>query len=106
MEKNEFLESNEFLEPSKTDFTIYSKSGCHFCTKAKTLLKEKGIKFIMIDCDEYIIENKPLFLSFIKKLAHKEYTSFPMIFYNGDFIGGYKETEEIIKKQFLSFDEI
>ena len=52
----------EFEEPIKSGFTIYSKSGCINCSKVKSLLKEKKLIFSVIDCDEYIIENKEDFL--------------------------------------------
>jgi len=55
----------EFEKPSENDFTIYSKSGCPNCLKVKALLKDKQLKFNIINSDEYIIENKENFLLFI-----------------------------------------
>ena len=95
----------EFEEPGKSGFTIYSKSGCINCTKVKSLLKEKHFIFSVIDCDEYIIENKEDFLLFIKEKANREYKMFPMIFYDGNFIGGYSDTQEYIDKLLLSFED-
>jgi len=86
----------EFEEPSKTVFTIYSKSGCTFCTKVKKLLLEKGYAFDLIDCDEYLIEDKQGFLGFIKEHAKKEYKTFPMVFRCGVFVGGFTETKKLI----------
>jgi len=94
----------EFEQPSK-GFTIYSKSGCTFCVKVKSLLKEKSLIFNVIDCDEYLIEDKPAFLEFIKQLAGKEVNIFPMIFFDGKFIGGYNETKDYLDKTLLSFEE-
>ena len=93
-----------FFEPLKTGFTIYSKSGCSFCTKVKKLLIEKNSNFVVIDCDEYIIEDKENFLLFIKERANKEYKTFPMVFNNGVFVGGFNETQEYFNK-LLQFDE-
>lgn len=95
----------EFEEPAKSGFTIYSKSGCINCTKVKSLIKEKNLIFSVIDCDEYIIENKDDFLLFIKEKANREYKMFPMVFYEGKFIGGYSDTQEYIDKLLLSFEE-
>ena len=95
----------EFEEPIKSGFTIYSKSGCINCSKVKSLLKEKKLFFSVIDCDEYIIENKEDFLLFIKDKANREYKMFPMVFYDGSFIGGYTETQEYTDKLLLSFEE-
>ena len=86
----------EFEEPSLTVFTVYSKSGCTYCTKVKKLLLEKNYAFDMIDCDEYLIEDKENFLKFIKEKAGKEYKTFPMIFRAGQFVGGFTETKKLI----------
>jgi hypothetical protein len=52
-------------KPLDIGFTIYTKSGCSFCINLKKLLIEKCIFFFEIDCDNYLIENKEEFLSFI-----------------------------------------
>jgi glutaredoxin len=90
--------------PVETGFTIYSKSGCPNCTRIKKIMSEKKQIFIEINCDEYLIEDKEFFLSFIKNLTQKENKVFPMIFNNGVFIGSFNETQEFLDKQ-LSFDE-
>jgi glutaredoxin len=95
----------DFEKPSKLGFTIYSKSGCSFCLKAKALLKEKNLLFHIIDCDEYILEDKSSFLAFINGISDKEVSSFPIIFYEYKFIGGYSEMIHFIDKLLLSFDE-
>lgn len=89
----------EFPYPEKGQITVYSKSGCINCTKVKTLLKDKSIDFNIIDCDEFILEYKEEFLSFIQTLIGKEYKMFPMVFDNNKFIGGFNETN----KYFYSF---
>jgi glutaredoxin len=94
----------EFEEPLQNGFTIYSKSGCFNCTKVKKLLTEKNNVFVVIDCDEYIIEDKEKFLLFINERANKEYKTFPMVFNNGVFVGGFNETQEYFNK-LLQFDE-
>lgn len=78
-------------EPAKSGYTIYSKSGCMYCTKSKHDLNAKNIVPLVIDCDEYLLDNKPAFLDYIRSKAGKEYRSFPMIFYDGKFVGGYVE---------------
>jgi len=85
-----------FTEPSKEGFTIYTKSGCPNCSKVKHLCKEKNISYTTIDCDEYLIEYKELFLFFIKSKSNIDCKTFPMIFYKEQFIGGYKETQKYI----------
>jgi glutaredoxin len=89
----------EFEAPSETVYTIYSKSGCTFCTKVKKLLQEKGYAFDMIDCDEYLLEDKAGFLKFIEEKAGKEYKTFPMVFRAGTFVGGFNETKQLLDKE-------
>jgi len=95
----------DFEKPNATDFTIYSKSGCPNCVKIKKLLGEKKLNFIIVDCDEYIIEDKQRFLLFINALAEKDVNLFPMIFHDGKFIGSYNETRDFIDKMSVSFED-
>jgi len=81
----------EFYKPvNKNTYVIYSKSGCPYCTKSKNLLKNDNYEYI--NCDEYLLENKQEFLEFIKTLTNNiEVKTFPIIFYENKYIGGYNE---------------
>jgi len=94
----------EIIEPKTNQFTVYSKSGCSYCTKVKSLLNEMGQTFTVVDCDDYILDWKKEFLLYIKLLADKEWKSFPMVFDGKKFIGGYYETVEYLEKT-LDFNE-
>ena len=94
---------SSFFTPLEIGFTIYSKNGCSYCTKVKTLLMEKDIFFLDVNCDEYLINNKEEFLSFIKEIANKEHRTFPIVFKDATFVGGFTETLDYFHKQ-LSFD--
>ena len=91
-------------KPTESGFTIYSKSGCPNCKNVKDMLINKKCCFEVIDCDDFLIEDKNAFLLFIKELANKEVKQFPIIFNNGTFIGGFIETQEYVDK-LLSFGE-
>jgi glutaredoxin len=93
----------EFEKPCEKGFTIYSKSGCSNCTKAKQLIKDKHLLFNVVDCDNYLIEEKELFLNFIKDQANQTITTFPIIFCESKFVGGYQETIKFIDKLFVCF---
>ena len=82
----------DFETPSQESYTIYSKSGCPNCTKVKKLLQKETPAPVLIDCDEYLIEDKLGFLRFIEEIAKKEWKTFPMVFYQGAFLGGYEDT--------------
>jgi len=93
----------EFIEPIKTGFTIYSKSGCPNCLTTKNLLKENNLFFKQVNCDDYLLENKEIFLLFIQNYSTNECKTFPIVFHNGKFIGGYNDTIHYLDK-LISFD--
>ena len=89
-----------FVSPKKNNdklFTVYTKSKCIFCAKAKHLLKERGYNPEYVDCDEYLQDEdiKEKFIAFINRKMSKtmlnEHRTFPMIFYQDRFIGGYHD---------------
>lgn len=96
----------EFEKPSDTGFTIYSKSGCPNCSHVKKVLKDFNLLFNVVDCDDYIIEDKDNFLLFIENLSQREIKQFPIIFYDGSIIGGYNETRDHIDKNYFSLLKI
>ena len=95
--------TNKYIEPLNVGFTIYTKSGCIMCSKVKNLLTEKFLFFEVVDCDEYLLEDKEDFLSFMEKKIGSPYKQFPMVFSDGVFIGGYKETSDALPKLLLDF---
>ena len=64
----------------------------------KKLLSDKKIFYLDVSCDEFLIEDKEGFLTFIKERANKEYRTFPMVFKDGKFIGGFDETQIFVDK--------
>ncbi len=96
----------EFERPKENQYTIYSKSGCPNCFKAKDLLKENKLTYNIINCDEYLLENKEEFLEFIQNISNGICINiFPIIFYNNLLVGGYKELQENIKQKDFSLNE-
>lgn len=66
---------------------IVTKSYCPHCVNAKELFTKKGKEFHEIDYNE----GKELVAEIIEKKAYK---SFPMIFLDGKFLGGYDQLKE------------
>lgn len=87
-----------FEVPDEDKITIYSKSGCTNCRIVKDLIKKANLDYEIIDCDDYLLENKEEFLEFIKSYSNKECKSFPIVFYNRTFVGGLIETKMLVEK--------
>jgi glutaredoxin len=91
----------EVESPQPSGYTIYSKSGCPNCTKAKNLVKHAHV----IDCDEYLIEDKSTFLKYMDAYSKAEPRTFPIIFFNSEFVGGFTEVKIHYEKQQCFGDE-
>lgn len=89
----------EFIK-SQEKFSMYTKSNCLYCDLSKLLFQNSGVEVLLINCDNYLLDNRDNFLLFIKQLCGKEYKTFPIIFYNGLFIGGYIEIKELLINDF------
>jgi len=96
----------ECIEPIKKGFTVYSKSGCSNCLTIKKIIKENNFFYLEVNCDEYILENREKFLTFIEDRAETSYKIFPIVFYDGKFVGGMVHTKEFIDKLLLSFEDV
>jgi glutaredoxin len=97
----------EFPEPSLVSYTVYSKSGCPNCTKVKVLIegedediwKDDNTYLTVYECNEYLKESREEFMNFMDKRAHTKITSFPIVFFNGEYIGGFAETKKFMEKR-------
>jgi hypothetical protein len=94
-----------FTLPSKQGYTIYTKLHCSYCIKAKILLE--NLSPCIIDCDDYLADviKRDFFLTFIEDLAGKPHTTFPIVFRDGQYLGGYTETKQLFEKE-NAFSEI
>lgn len=82
---------------------LYSKRKCLYCTKAKNMLNELGIEFEETKLDPEKANDK-LKIDRLVKLTN-QYT-FPFIFEDKEFIGGYTDLEHRIstsKPELLEF---
>jgi glutaredoxin len=90
------------ISPQEEGWTVYTKSDCVFCDQAKVVLG--SYPTVYVNCDEWLETDKETFLKKMKERIGREYRMFPMIFYDGVFIGGYSDTKEYVEKK-LSFTE-
>ena len=94
----------DYEEPAPKGFTVYTKSGCLNCPKVKSLLKDKELK--IVECDEYLFENRDDFLSYMRRIAETDVKMFPMVFNDGKFVGGYNETKTLYNTLTHVLDEM
>lgn len=74
---------------------IYTKAYCPFCTRAKALLQQKGVKYT-----EYAIDAEPALRDVMIERANGGYTV-PQIFINDQHIGGCDEMLALERQQKL-----
>jgi glutaredoxin len=96
----------EIMNVSPIGFTIYCKQKCIFCDKIKYILDQKHLLHFDISCDDYLSNDKNAFLSFIENKIGKKHNTFPIVFYDGKYVGGCDDTITFVDNLLLSFDEL
>ena len=97
----------QVAKDKKMDVTIYTKSNCPFCEKAKAWFKQRGIQYTKI-----VLDDEEQRLSFYQKISNgKQVRSVPQIFIDDKHIGTYNDlmaiADTLVKKQggLLEFSE-
>ena len=72
------------------DVTVFTRKGCSYCVKAKTLLRNAGIEF------EELVLNEDYTDRTLRAVANA--TTFPQVFINGEHIGGADDLESWFAK--------
>jgi glutaredoxin len=87
-----FTEFNNmnFSLPTKNGYFMYSKSGCKFCRMAQELLPDVTV----VNVDAHIETGKAKCLEKMATIAEVEIKTFPVIFFNQIFVGGYTESKD------------
>jgi glutaredoxin len=86
--------------PTISGFTVYTKFNCKFCDLVKKLLHHNNFHAKIIPCDEYLCSSDLMKESFLAHINRKyiqqfsvgEHRTFPMVFFQGKFLGGYSDT--------------
>ena len=79
---------------------IYTLEYCPYCQKAKYFLKDHGVKYIEIPCDD---NEETMREELTKKYNLKELATFPQIIIDGINIGGYSDMIEKYQSKELIF---
>ncbi len=78
--------------PTIDGYTVYSKENCPYCVKVKDFLNREKCKMTIVECDKPLKNNREEFLKELNVYTKKEWKTFPFVFFEGEFIGGYQET--------------
>jgi len=87
-------------KPAKKGYTIYTKNGCAYCNLAKQLLNKYSPA--IFDCNELYLDNKTSFFETMQSYTKKTHKTFPLIFKDGIFIGGYSEINTLLTSTLLA----
>jgi len=80
------------VELSKQGWTIFTKNNCSYCKKVKALVPEA----LFIESDAFLTGQRERFLATLDTWTGKPYRTFPMVFLDKRFIGGYAETKKYL----------
>jgi glutaredoxin 3 len=80
---------------------IITKEHCSFCEKLQVFLDGEQIVYKKIKCDEFIktAASRDTFLQFISAKTGKDWKTFPIVFVDGKFIGGFNDTKRWISQR-------
>ena len=74
------------------NFTVYSKEGCDYCERIKTVLRLTGCTYVVYNLEEDFTREE-----FIAEFG--EGSTFPQVSCDGNKIGGSVETVKFLKEQ-------
>lgn len=77
---------------------ILSLDGCPWCVKAASLLEKKGIDFFDFQVDHnynIVAEADKIVIPIYKFQERYDHFSYPMIFLDGKFVGGFSNLQEL-----------
>jgi glutaredoxin len=98
IEKKVNCKANQILEKinmNENTYLIFGLESCGYCKKTLTYLRSNNLQFKYYEMDEYYTIFIPILDKLIELEAElkidPEHRTFPVIFYNKKFIGGYNE---------------
>ena len=74
------------------NFTVYSKEGCDYCERIKTVLRLTGCSYVVYNLEEAFTREE-----FIAEFG--EGSTFPQVSCDGKKIGGSIETVKFLREQ-------
>lgn len=90
-----------FIKPNAIN--IFSKEGCKYCKMIISDLEEISAKTNIINVSKFSNEQYEKFMQPLKNTT--QHNTFPFVFINDKFIGGYTEMHNMISLGFI-FDQL
>ena len=82
-----------FSNKGKDTWLIYTLDGCPYCTMAEDLLQKNGQQFTSKEGKHHLSEMK----RDLKRTGHADHSTYPKIFRNNEFFGGYGELKNLFE---------
>ena len=76
--------------PTESGYFMYTKSHCKWCQKAKETLPN----VVVVNVDHLLPDKNTEFLAFVDSFSGARPRTFPMVYYNGIYLGGCTESVE------------
>lgn len=76
---------------------MVSKSNCGFCEESEKLFRKHGVKPYVVKFEDHPRDEMSDIIQELRK--EKGHTTFPAIFYEGKFIGGYDQLKAFYDKE-------
>ena len=93
-----FLYTKMKIELS-SGFTILTKENCKWCTRVKELVP--NAQFILCNVPQAPSKERAEFLRAVDELSGTTPRTFPMVFYNKTFVGGFQETKHFLEREVM-----
>ena len=90
------VSSQNIPKPNETEWVIYTKAGCPYCSKAMELLKSQNSS-AQVTKFEMTSSNKQSVYTLIDSLT-SSYRYYPIIFHKGKFVGGFSDLKKYLNK--------
>jgi glutaredoxin len=89
--------------PLEKGFTVYGAKYCGFCKKAKKWCHDNDLTYMYVNIYDFIDDNSKLFENFENKIG--SHRTIPLIFKDGQFIGGWSDLNDSLEKKLKMCDE-
>lgn len=98
IKKKSIKKKTDGAKKKKDNIVVVSLKDCYSCIEAKKLLDSKQMKFKNIQYEMSDTESKNMWNKFILDTLKKDHKTFPKIFINTKFIGGFNDLQQLLDK--------